>query len=72
MRRENGRVLWTAVAVVLLVSMALLAGCSDSDEEFNKPGEMTGTCVSCHQDQDLLMATAEPEEDTGGEDAGEG
>ena len=59
--------------LVTLTLAVLLAGCSDSDEAFNKPGELTGTCVSCHQDQELLQATAEPaEEEEEGEGSGEG
>lgn len=72
MHNRRARVLWAVLAVALLLGLALLAGCSDSDESWNKPGDLTGTCVSCHQDQELLQATAEPVEDDGGEDAGEG
>ena len=72
MHNQRVRVLWAALAAALLLGLALLAGCGGSDDGSNKPGDLTGTCVSCHQDQELLQATAEPVVDDGGGDAGEG
>ena len=72
MHNRRVRILEAVLAVALMLGLALLAGCGGSDDGSNKPGDLTGTCVSCHQDQELLQATAEPVEDDGGEDAGEG
>ena len=72
MREQNLRVLWLLTAVLLVLSMAILSACGDSDDGVSKPEPLTGTCESCHQDKDLLVATASPVEDNGGEDSGEG
>lgn len=58
--------------MAVVAAGAALFGCSKTDESFNKPGELTGTCVSCHEDQDLLIATVAPDTSGGGGESGEG
>lgn len=72
MRRATFLSLWLVLALLLLAGSAVMTGCSNTDESFNKQGDLTGTCVSCHQDQDLLVATATPDTSSGGGEAGEG
>ena len=55
-----------------IVAVALLSGCSS--DSGTKPGgeQSTATCAGCHQDQELLQATADPDDSEPPEDAGEG
>lgn len=63
---------WVLVFAVLMLVTAFLTGCGDDDNDVDKPVAMTGTCLSCHQDAEILQATAETGEETGGESSGEG
>ncbi len=65
----------TAVSVVILSGFALLAmilsGCSELADPLEREGGPSANCVSCHTNQAILQATAEPDT-AGGEPEGEG
>jgi hypothetical protein len=63
---------WLAVLAVLALLVAGLTGCGDDGDDATKPGELTGTCLSCHQDAEILQATAPTGDGGGGESTGEG
>lgn len=58
-------------ALLAVFGLAFLAACGDDDDGTGRPQDLTGTCLSCHQDEALLAALAEPEEPPE-EDPGEG
>jgi hypothetical protein len=64
-----------AAVLGLASGLWLVAGCGDDDPAPATPEppvvSNTGTCVSCHQDADILQAVASPEPPLPG-DAGEG
>ncbi len=63
--------------IITLASSLLLVGlvaCGEGDTDTDQQVEQTLSCIDCHQDQEMLIATAEPEDtdDHGGEASGEG
>lgn len=61
----------------LLALMLVFAGCSDDDETntpFTPEEEMdlTADCIGCHSNDEMLQATALPDEDPPGDPSGEG
>lgn len=60
------------IAILVIIATALFAGCSKKDEGPSGPTLALNNCTSCHMDADELVATAEPVEDPGGENPGEG
>lgn len=60
-----------------LVSTFLLAGlvaCGEGETDTDDQTEALVSCIDCHQNQEMLITTAEPEDtdDPGGESSGEG
>lgn len=62
------------LAIFAALVFAVLIGCSEeSDVGITDPGGGGGTdCVGCHTDREALLATADPDTTTPGEDPGEG
>jgi hypothetical protein len=70
-RRERFIVLWLVAAVTGGWAL-LFTGCGD-DEGSTEPGlAPQATCVGCHQDQEMLQASADPEAPEPPGDPGEG
>lgn len=58
--------------LLVLISVCLLMfSCEEVDDD-PKDIDVSSSCVGCHNNIDLLLAVADPLEDTGGETTGEG
>jgi mono/diheme cytochrome c family protein len=55
-----------------VVVMVLACGCTDLADPPNRPGAAgSQNCISCHTDQAILQAVAEPDTSSGEEPSGE-
>jgi hypothetical protein len=64
---------WLFAALILVFGAGWLAGCGGDDGDGSgKPLTLTGTCSGCHEDAEMLQATAVPEETPEEGDSGEG
>ena len=64
------RPLYLPLAALAMACVSMLTYCDDES-----PTESTlalNNCTSCHLNQDQLVATAAPDDDSGGENSGEG
>ncbi|MBL7028245.1 MAG: hypothetical protein ISR88_07450 [Candidatus Marinimicrobia bacterium] len=62
----------TKRTVLVFISVCLLLfSCGEVDDD-PKDIVASSSCVGCHNNIDLLLAVADPLEDTGGETTGEG
>jgi hypothetical protein len=69
--QERFLLLWVTAAVAGGLAF-LFAGCGD-DGGTTKPGlNPQATCVGCHQDKEMLQASADPESSQPPADPGEG
>ncbi|MBU1702056.1 MAG: hypothetical protein KJ970_01455 [Candidatus Eisenbacteria bacterium] len=58
---------------ISLVLMALAWGCSELADPPNRPGAGgSQNCISCHTNEAVLIAVAEPDTSSGEEPTGEG
>ena len=64
------RLYYIPILLAMMAGISLMA-CSE-DEGPSEPSLALNNCTSCHLDAERLVATAEPEEGNGEEDAGEG
>ena len=67
---ERRRIALAVLILLIALTAGYLAGCGGNDSL--KPSAGTGTCLGCHQDAELLVATADPEGPPPVTDPGEG
>ena len=59
---------WLSGALALVV---LMTGCA-TERDLGLASARGGSCVGCHTSKDQLIATAEPDTGSGGDEPGEG
>jgi hypothetical protein len=63
---------WKLLGIGMIL-LALAWGCSERADPPNRPGAGgSQNCISCHTNEALLIAVAEPDTSSGEEPAGEG
>ncbi len=66
--RGNPLMTWMPGLALLVL---LLAGCA-TERDLGLSSARGGSCVGCHTSKDQLVATAEPDTGSGGDEPGEG